>query len=78
MGAWRFIQEQVQPLIAQTRRILGYVGRPASAATATGSHRRHQQEQREIVEAAFDPSATRSNIRVIGGRRAAVSPHPPA
>ena len=78
MGAWRFIQEQVQPLIAQTRRILGYVGRPASAATATGSHRRHQQEQREIVEAALAPSEARSNIRVIGGRRAAVSPHPPA
>ncbi len=70
MGAWRFIHEQVQPLIAQTRRVLGYVGRPASAATATGSHRRHQQEQREIVEAAFAPSETRSNIRVIGGRRA--------
>ena len=70
MGPWRFMHEQVQPLIAQTRRVLGYVGRPASAATATGSHRRHEQEQREIVEAAFAPSEARSNIRVIGGRRA--------
>ncbi len=70
MGAWRFIHEQVQPLIAQARRVLGYVGRPASAATATGSHRRHQQEQGELVEAAFAPSEARSNIRVIGGRRA--------
>ena len=70
MGPWRFIHEQVQPLIAQTRRVLGYVGRPASAATATGSHRRHEQEQRDIVEAAFAPSEARSNIRVIGGRRA--------
>jgi 2-oxoglutarate dehydrogenase E1 component len=70
MGAWRYIHEQVQPLIAQTRRILGYFGRPASAATATGSHRRHQQEQHELVEAAFAPSEARSNIRVIGGRRA--------
>ncbi len=70
MGAWRYIQEQVQPLIAQTRRILGYVGRPASAATATGSHRRHQQEQQDLVEAAFAPSDARTNIRVVGGRRA--------
>ena len=70
MGAWRYIHEQVQPLIAQTRRVLGYVGRPDSAATATGSHRRHEQEQREIVEAAFAPADARSNIRVIGRKRA--------
>jgi 2-oxoglutarate dehydrogenase E1 component len=70
MGAWRYVHEQVQPLIAQTRRTLGYVGRPASAATATGSHRRHEQEQRDLVEAAFAPAESRSNIRVIGGRRA--------
>jgi 2-oxoglutarate decarboxylase len=66
MGAWRYIHEQVQPLIAQTRRVLGYVGRSASAASATGSHRRHQQEQRELVESAFAPSDARSNIREVG------------
>jgi len=70
MGAWLYIHEHVQPLIAQSRRVLGYVGRPASAATATGSHRRHEQEQRDLVEAAFAVSHERSNIRVIGGRRA--------
>ncbi len=70
MGAWRYIHEHVQPLIAQSRRVLGYVGRPASAATATGSHRRHEQEQHDLVEAAFAFSHERSNIRVIGGRRA--------
>jgi len=71
MGAWRFVQEQVQPLIAQTRRVLGYAGRPDGAATATGSHHRHEQEQREIVEEALAPSGARpSNIRVIGRRRA--------
>jgi 2-oxoglutarate decarboxylase len=70
MGAWRFVQEQVQPLIAQTRRVLGYVGRSDSAATATGSHRRHEQEQRELIEEAFASSESRSNIRVIGRRRA--------
>jgi 2-oxoglutarate dehydrogenase E1 component len=71
MGAWRYIHEQVQPLIAQTRRVIGYVGRNEGAATATGSHGRHQEEQKEIVEAAFAPSGARAgNIRVIGKRRA--------
>ncbi|HEX8985311.1 MAG TPA: multifunctional oxoglutarate decarboxylase/oxoglutarate dehydrogenase thiamine pyrophosphate-binding subunit/dihydrolipoyllysine-residue succinyltransferase subunit, partial [Bryobacteraceae bacterium] len=71
MGAWRYIHEQVQPLIAQTRRLLGYVGRNEAAAIATGSHRRHQEEQKEIVEEAFAPPGARpSNIRVIGKRRA--------
>ncbi len=70
MGAWRFIQEQVQPLIAETRRILGYVGRPEGAATATGSHRRHQEEQKAIVEDAFAPPGVRpSGIRLVGRRR---------
>lgn len=53
MGPWRFIQEQVQPLIAQSRRVLRYVGRPESASTATGSHRRHVEEQKAVVEAAL-------------------------
>jgi 2-oxoglutarate dehydrogenase complex dehydrogenase (E1) component-like enzyme len=70
MGAWRYIHEQVQPLIAQSRRVLGSMGRSESAATATGSHRRHEQEQRELVEAAFAPSDAPKNVRVIGRRRA--------
>ncbi len=53
MGPWRFVQEQVQPLIAQSRRVLRYVGRPESASTATGSHHRHLEEQKALVEAAF-------------------------
>jgi 2-oxoglutarate dehydrogenase E1 component len=70
MGAWRFIHEQVQPLIAETRRVLGYVGRPEGAATATGSHHRHQEEQKAIVEDAFAPPGVRpSGIRIVGRRR---------
>ncbi|MGE5567649.1 MAG: multifunctional oxoglutarate decarboxylase/oxoglutarate dehydrogenase thiamine pyrophosphate-binding subunit/dihydrolipoyllysine-residue succinyltransferase subunit [Rhodospirillales bacterium] len=53
MGPWRFVQEQVQPLIAQSRRVLRYIGRPESASTATGSHRRHVEEQKAVVEAAL-------------------------
>jgi 2-oxoglutarate dehydrogenase complex dehydrogenase (E1) component-like enzyme len=49
MGAWRFVREQVQPLLAETRRLLGYVGRRESASPATGSHKRHMQEQEAIL-----------------------------
>ena len=51
MGAWSF----VRPLLT---RLLGqepiYVGRPASATTAVGSHRRHQQEQKQLVQTALN------------------------
>ncbi len=53
MGAWRFVWEQMQPLLAERQRRLRYVGRPASAAPATGSYRRHLQEQAQLIEAAF-------------------------
>jgi 2-oxoglutarate dehydrogenase E1 component len=70
MGPWRFVQEQVQPLLAETRRVLGYIGRPESAATATGSHRRHTQEQQAILEQALGgPGGTRAGkLRVMGRR----------
>jgi 2-oxoglutarate dehydrogenase complex dehydrogenase (E1) component-like enzyme len=48
MGAWRFLQEQIQPLL--TGRTLRYVGRAESASPATGSFKRHQQEQAEILD----------------------------
>ncbi len=72
MGPWRFIHEQVQPLIAETRRLLHYAGRPESASTATGSHRRHLEEQKALVEEALaDAAAVRpSNVRVISRRKA--------
>jgi multifunctional 2-oxoglutarate metabolism enzyme len=53
MGAWRFVQEQMQPILEDTRRVLRYVGRAASASTSTGSLKRHQQEQAELIEGAF-------------------------
>ena len=45
MGAWHFIRDQLQPLLDATGRELRYVGRPESASPATGSGKRHQQEQ---------------------------------
>jgi len=32
---------------------LRYVGRPISASPATGSHHRHEEQQRAIVESAI-------------------------
>jgi 2-oxoglutarate dehydrogenase complex dehydrogenase (E1) component-like enzyme len=53
MGAWRFVQEQLQPILDSNQRVLRYVGRPASASPSTGSLKRHQQEQTELIEEAF-------------------------
>jgi len=53
MGAWRFVEEQMQPILADSKRAIRYLGRAASASPSTGSLKRHQQEQAEIVDAAF-------------------------
>ena len=53
MGPWRYVREQIQPLIAETRRVLRYIGRPESSSPATGLHRRHVEEQNAIIEAAL-------------------------
>ncbi len=67
MGAWRFAYEQIQPLIAQDRRLLNYIGRTESASPATGSHQRHIDEQKAIVDEAFAPARERrGNLRVMG------------
>ena len=55
MGAWRFMREHLQPLLDATGREVRYVGRPESASPATGSGKRHQQEQAEIVNEALAP-----------------------
>jgi 2-oxoglutarate dehydrogenase E1 component len=51
-GGWRFVQEQFDPLLDYKRRIR-YVGRPESASPATGSSKRHAQEQADVIENAF-------------------------
>jgi len=53
MGAWRFVDEQMREILEPARRQLRYIGRPESASPSTGSLKRHQQEQAEIVDAAF-------------------------
>jgi 2-oxoglutarate dehydrogenase E1 component len=50
MGAWTFMDAQLRRM----RLPVEYVGRDASASPATGSHRIHEREQRELVEAALN------------------------
>jgi 2-oxoglutarate dehydrogenase E1 component len=72
MGAWRFMREHIQPLLAPTGRALRYAGRPESASPATGSHRRHLIEQAALIEEAFTAAAlpARGAIRVAPRRKA--------
>jgi 2-oxoglutarate decarboxylase len=53
MGAWRFVEENLQPMLDASKRTLRYIGRPESASPAAGSLHRHQEEQAEIVDEAF-------------------------
>ena len=64
MGAWRFVQEQMQTILEHSRRAIRYIGRVESASTSSGSLKRHQQEQAEIVELSFA-----AEIRSAVGRR---------
>jgi 2-oxoglutarate dehydrogenase E1 component len=71
MGAWRFMREFLQPLVDSTQREIRYVGRPESASPATGSGKRHQQEQAEIANDALAPgpiSETRK-VRIVARRQ---------
>ena len=47
-GAWSFLSPIINELI--NNRKLNYIGRRASSATASGSYKIHQKEQKEIVD----------------------------
>jgi 2-oxoglutarate dehydrogenase E1 component len=53
MGAWRFVRERFLDGDVGGGRPLLYVGRPASASPAPGSHKAHVLEQDAIVDAAL-------------------------
>jgi 2-oxoglutarate dehydrogenase complex dehydrogenase (E1) component-like enzyme len=71
MSAWRFMAEQFRPLLEPTRRELRYVGRPESASPATGSLKRHQEEQAEIAREALTLGVVSKarKVRVITRRK---------
>ncbi|MCU1229434.1 MAG: alpha-ketoglutarate decarboxylase, partial [Acidobacteria bacterium] len=52
MGAWPFLHDRMQQLVGGNQR-LKYVGRPISASPATGSHHRHEEQQKALVAAAL-------------------------
>jgi 2-oxoglutarate dehydrogenase E1 component len=49
-GAWPWLRPQLTALLGREP---DYIGRPEAAAPAVGSHHMHQQEQHEILTAAF-------------------------
>jgi 2-oxoglutarate dehydrogenase E1 component len=71
MGAWPLMKEQLQPLATASGREVRYVGRPESASPATGSGKRHQQEQAEIVNDALTPGAISQTrkVRLVARRK---------
>ncbi len=71
MGPWRYLREWIQPVLEPTGRELRYVGRPESASPASGSGKRHQQEQAEIVNDALTAGAISQThkVRVITRRK---------
>ena len=72
MGPWRFMQENLQPLLDGTKRTLHYAGRPESASPAAGTTKRHEQEQADLVSDAFAPRpVTRKpkRVNIVGRKR---------
>ncbi|MDQ2901426.1 MAG: hypothetical protein M3Y07_16760, partial [Acidobacteriota bacterium] len=53
MGAWGFVSDSLQPLLDATLdadgRKLRYIGRAESSSPATGSKKRHDREQAELI-----------------------------
>jgi len=74
MGAWPYLRVQFGDRLFERFPFAG-IARPASASPATGSHRRHQQEQKEIIERAFGnpnekrPPSPRGRVGVRGTER---------
>ena len=63
MGAWQFLRSYLTELLASEP---VYIGRPAAAAPATGSHRLHGEEQARIIDEAFktlEPPSTQRTPR---------------
>ncbi|WP_327121946.1 multifunctional oxoglutarate decarboxylase/oxoglutarate dehydrogenase thiamine pyrophosphate-binding subunit/dihydrolipoyllysine-residue succinyltransferase subunit [Streptomyces sp. NBC_01341] len=50
-GAWTFLLSEAAPSLSRPLRL---VSRPAAAAPATGSHKRHTKEQQELIRRILD------------------------
>lgn len=52
-GAWSFVQNPINNIIAPSNRIVQYVGRAPSPSPATGSHKQHEEELENFLSDAF-------------------------
>jgi 2-oxoglutarate dehydrogenase E1 component len=52
MGAWTFVRERLQDLLAPSQK-LAYAGRPVAASPAVGSRRLHLEQQARLIDTAF-------------------------
>ena len=58
MGAWSFIDRRVESILTELdlpAKRPRYIGRPASASPATGSSKRHHEEQTTLINKALQP-----------------------
>ncbi len=70
MGPWHFIHDQIQPLLDASSRELRYVGRAESASPASGSAKRHLQEQAEILDESLTLGPVRrGKVRLVPRRK---------
>jgi 2-oxoglutarate decarboxylase len=77
MGAWYFIEEQMQSIIwsagngGPLRRQLRYIGRPPAASPAPGNHKVHHDQQQALVNEAFatTPGVVRKPSRLVRKKR---------
>lgn len=74
MGCWSFLDRRLEDVLGQ----LGgkcqrpiYVGRPEAAAPATGSHRRHVEEQTKLVDEALTVGHSKSASKKQATKQAA-------
>ena len=73
MGAWYFVEEQMQSIInpGGHGRQLRYIGRPTAASPAAGAHKVHTDQQAALVNEAFavTPSVVRKARRLVRKKR---------
>ncbi|HEX8169801.1 MAG TPA: multifunctional oxoglutarate decarboxylase/oxoglutarate dehydrogenase thiamine pyrophosphate-binding subunit/dihydrolipoyllysine-residue succinyltransferase subunit [Thermoanaerobaculia bacterium] len=53
MGGWPFVHERLVNMLTNGLQ-LRYIGRPVAAAPATGSHHRHEEQQKALVDQAIN------------------------
>ncbi|MEJ0063604.1 MAG: 2-oxoglutarate dehydrogenase E1 component [Alphaproteobacteria bacterium] len=69
-GAWTFVDRRIEAVLTELRgktKRPGYIGRPAAAAPATGSLKRHTKEQEELIAAALGMEQKAVGVKAVAG-----------